>query len=331
MLILHAALVNDTLAVWGEEPRGCATTERFRTALGAIGGESWKLTGWLPTAAGRPAPSSPLIGEAVPIEKTRIAPWPIEAIVVDDTIELLASVVGKRLIAPGVVVGADLAFLATAMRFAAALVSRGHVLPSLESRGTEWLAPWTAAPTAGEHEQMASLVRALPPVVLAFGTSDDAPPAVDRRAAVETFVTSIIDRLMRTHARAPQSRDSLHDRWVVALSTPDARVDGDPAELAALRQTLAEWRRPVSEQALFDFRIAFRLEEPPLDGERWTIRFLLQGVEDPSLMCRSRWSGRATRAAPMPRRCGVSSVAGAAMQRVSSSARWRRPPPSPRG
>jgi SNF2 family DNA or RNA helicase len=281
MLILHAALVDGTLAVWGEEPGGSADASRLKTAFGeggiTIGGQVRTLTGSLPAKSGRPAPSSPLIGELVPIEKTTIAPLPIEALVVDDAIELLASVVGKRLIAPGVVVGADLAFLATAMRFAAALVSRGHVLPSLEQDGTEWHARWIAAPTAGEHEQIASLVRSLPPAVLAFGT-------IERRAAIESFLTSIIDRFMREHARAPKSGVSLHDRWVAALATPDGRVDGDPAELEALRNTLAEWRRPVTEQALFDFRIAFRLEEPPLDGDRWTIRFLLQGVDDPSLL-----------------------------------------------
>ena len=278
MLILHAALVNGALAVWGEP------FVDVRAALPGIRGTTSRFTGWLPTIGKRPAPSSPLIGELVPIEKTRIEPWPIDALVVADPIELVAPVAGRRHIAPGVVVGADLAFLTAAMRFAAALVSRGHVLPSLELHGNEWLARWTAAPTAGEHEQIASLVRSLPPVVLALGTDDAAPPATDRRAAIDAFLTSIIDRFMRAHSHAPKSGASLHDRWVAALGSHDGRVDGDPDELAALRNTLAEWRRPVSEQALFDFRIAFRLEEPSLDSERWTIRFLLQGVDDPSLI-----------------------------------------------
>ena len=212
MLIVHAALVNGVLAVWGEVPRDAedapppkkggrprkgfeipppppygASAERLRTAFAeagiAIGGEQRTLIGWLPAANGRPAPSSPLIDELVPVESTRIEPWSVAALLLDDaaTIDLLASVVGKRLIAPGVVVGADLAFVATAMRFAAALASRGHVLPSLEQVGREWFARWIPATTAGEHEQFGSLVRAVPPVVLAFGTKHDAPPEVDRR------------------------------------------------------------------------------------------------------------------------------------------------------
>ena len=298
MLILHAALVDGAVAVWGEVPfegkkkstRCGASAEQLRTALReggiAIDGEAGTLIGWLPTAAGHPAPSSPLLGELVPLEATRIEPWSVDVIAIEDATSLLASVVGKRLIAPGVVVGADLAFLATAMRFAAALVSRGHVLPSLERVGTEWLARWIAAPTASEHEQIASLVRSIPPAVLAFGTNADVPPAIDRRAALDAFMTPIIDRLMRESTRAPGSGVTLHDRWLAALGTPDGRLSGDAAELAALRNTLAEWRRPVSEQALFDFRVAFRLEEPALADEmdRWTIRFLLQGIDDPSLI-----------------------------------------------
>ncbi len=302
MLILHAALVDGAVAVWGEVPfeaggapraktrakKCAASAERLRKALSDGGiasfGEAQTLIGWLPTAAGRPAPSSPLLGEPVPLEVTRIEPWSIEVLVSDDATNLLASVVGKRLIAPGVIVGGTLAFLATAMRFAAALVSRGHVLPSLEPVGTEWFARWTAAPTAGEHEQIASLVRAIPPVLLAFGTDSDAPPAMEPRAAIERFLTSIVDRLMREQTHAPKSLVSLHDRWLSALGTSDGRLHGDDAELAALRNILAEWRRPVTEQALFDFRVAFRLEEPPPDAGRWTIRFLLQGVDDPSLL-----------------------------------------------
>ena len=292
MLVLHAALVNGAVALWGEVPferkKGTAPSVRLREALDAggveVAGEARTLIGWLPSIGKQPAPSSPLIGEVPPPEKTHIAAWPVDAVIVEDARDLLAHVVGKRLIAPGVVVGADLAFLATAMRFAAALVSRGHVLPSLEEVDGAWSARWIAAPTAGEYEQLASLVRGAPPVLLAFGTKRDAPPASDRRVAVSGFVDAIVDRLMRGRGVPGTKGVSLHDWWVTALATDSGQLTGDAAELAALRTTIAEWRRPVAEQALFDFRIAFRLEEPPLDDDRWTIRFLLQAIDDPSLL-----------------------------------------------
>lgn len=314
MLVLHAAALNSSLALWGEvpfepetqrpsprrerprkrfevppPPRCGASTQQLRDTFARAGvpvaGEERTLIGWLPTAEGRPAPSSPLIGEEA--GSTRIEPWSVSSIVVDagGAIDVLTSVVGKRLVAPGVLVGADLAFFATAMRVAAALVARGHVLPSIEPIEKHWYARWIAAPAGGEHQQVASLVRAVPSAALVFGTKHDGPPAADPRSAVEGFVTSIVDRLMRERACAPpQSAVSLHDRWVSALGTPGGRVEGDSSELAAFRDTLAEWRRPVAEQAQFDFRIAFRLEEPPSDIDPWTIRFLLQGIADPSLL-----------------------------------------------
>jgi SNF2 family DNA or RNA helicase len=311
ILALHAAIRDNRLALWGEVPpaprrrgrprkvydipppaRCGAPFDLLRDALRRAGidvaGEERTLIGWLPTAGGRPVPSSPLIGEAPEGAGAAIAAWSVDAIelAADEAIDLLASAVGKRLLAPGVVVGADLAFFATAMRVAATLTARGHVLPSVEQGGKGWTARWIAAPPAGEHKQIASLVRAMPPAAVAFGAKHDSPPRSDRRAVVESFLAAVIDRLMRrTAAHAAAARTaSLHDRWLAGLTADDGTIAGDSAELAALRDTLAEWRRPVAEQALFDFRLAFRLEEPADDDDRWTVRLLLQGITDPSLL-----------------------------------------------
>jgi SNF2 family DNA or RNA helicase len=292
MLVLHAAAHHDTLALWGEipfvsrgrtrPPRHGATAEALREAFEAAGfplrGAPRTVTARLPGAAGRPAPSTPLIGET--LAGTELMPWKIETIVIDAAalVDVLAFVVGKRLIAPGVVVGADLAFFATAMRLAAALVVRGHVLPSLDERDGSWFARWSPAPMPAEREQIASLYRAIPPAALAFEEKGDA------RRAIDELLASIVDNLMRQAPSSQKRGTSLHDRWVSALSGANARLEGDRAELAALQKTIDEWRRVIHEQASADFRVAFRIEEPGEDEDQWTIRFLLQGVEDPSLI-----------------------------------------------
>jgi superfamily II DNA or RNA helicase len=301
ILVLHAAVHDERLAVWGEVPVGAtgaapdscsATHDVLRDALQraaiAADGEERMLIAWLPAVGGRPVPSSPLIGEAPDAPHVDIVPWRIDAIElhVGDAIELLAAAAGKRLVAPGVLVGADLAFCVTAMRFAATLVARGHVLPSVEETGNRWRAHWIAAPTAAEHEQIASLARAMPSAAVAIGISEEAPPAADRRHVIDRFLNDVIDHFMRrAEANAQQPKpQSLHDRWLAALASRDGALTGDAADLAQLRDTLAEWRRPVAEQSLFDFRLAFRLEEPPEGEEAWTIHFLLQGISDPSLL-----------------------------------------------
>jgi hypothetical protein len=314
MLVLHAASYVGSLALWGEVPfqhseesgprRGrprknpelpppprCGASgdlldDALRRAGIDLAGERRTLIAWLPSVDGRPVLSSPLLGEQETHGTPSIQPWLVEAIVMNAAaaVELLASAVGRRLLAPGVLVGADLAFFATAMRVAAALVARGHVLPSVEKKDGVWRGRWMLAPAAGEHEQIASLVRAAPPAALALGTKQDAPPPASRREVVEGFLTSIADRLMRTAQPTKERPQSLHERWLSALVSADGLIEGDSAEIADLAKTVAEWRRPVAEQSRFDFRLAFRLEEPEEDAGAWTVRLLLQGIEDPSLL-----------------------------------------------
>jgi SNF2 family DNA or RNA helicase len=314
MMILHAGFTGETLALWGEDglpPRDPAAGRRKRAAKvevppplltgvpasrlvevlsavdPAIDAAALTMIGWLPAAAGRPAPSSPLIGESIPLAATRIEPWSIETLMLDprDLAPFLATVVGKRLLAPGIVVGPDLAFFATAMRVAAALVARGHILPSIDRIDGSWYARWTDAPTAAERDEIVSLAKAMPYAALVLGRKLDAPPPADRQAAIQTFITTLVDRFMRNGAAPAKKKSaSLHDRWMAALQAADGRLEGDSAELAALRQTLRDWRRPITEQSQFDFRIAFRLEEPEEGEDSWTIHFLLQATDDPSLL-----------------------------------------------
>ncbi len=172
---------------------------------------------------------------------------------------------GKRLLAPGVLVGAGLAFFATAMRFAAALAARGHVLPSVEQSGKSWTARWIAAPTAGEHEQIASLVRAMPPAAAVLGTKHDAAPRTDRRAVVESFLGAVVDCLLRgTGTRSPApATSSLHDRWLAALISDDGALAGDGdahrfvlgslADAAALSRAVDDaLRRPAPSEVATD-------------------------------------------------------------------------------
>jgi SNF2 family DNA or RNA helicase len=89
-----------------------------------------------------------------------------------------------------------------------------------------------------------------------------------------------------------QSFDSLHDQWLHALRSVDGRLEGEPEELAKLADQIREWRRPVSVATTSPFKLCFRLEEPeaPVEDEKpqndgtWQVRYLLQGVDDPSLL-----------------------------------------------
>ena len=82
---------------------------------------------WMPTMDNQPVASSPLIAEPPKSRaKPILTPWTVTTLPLspEQAVEVLCACVGKQSLAPGVVVGGDLAFLATVMRFAAALVAR---------------------------------------------------------------------------------------------------------------------------------------------------------------------------------------------------------------
>src|SRR6185503_8420944 len=75
---------------------------------------------WLPTVAGLPVASSPLIAE--PPEqnaKLTLSPWQITALALStiEAVDLLCACIGQQTLALGIVIGKDLAFWASALRF----------------------------------------------------------------------------------------------------------------------------------------------------------------------------------------------------------------------
>src|SRR5207302_7091486 len=60
--------------------------------------------------------------------------------------------------------------------------------------------------------------------------------------------------------------DSLHDQWLYALRLPDGLLTGKPAELRQFAEQVRAWQRPVTVTAAAPFRLCFRLEEPPDEG-----------------------------------------------------------------
>src|SRR5438552_1564899 len=80
---------------------------------------------WLPSARGQPLPSTPIIAPPPePSEPISLAPWSVVAlrVKIPTLVDMLASTLDRKAVAPGVTVGGDWTFWATALRFASALV-----------------------------------------------------------------------------------------------------------------------------------------------------------------------------------------------------------------
>jgi hypothetical protein len=168
MIIFHAGFKDNRLCLWGESPPSVITPPRGRRSKGGIeqlaydagraglssalkevastlSAETEIAAIWLPAIDRKPLVSSPLIADPPSATaRPELAAWTIIIIPlpISDTLELLCSCVGREMLANRVIIGRDLAFWATAMRFAGSLVARQQYLPGLQPVGGTYRARW---------------------------------------------------------------------------------------------------------------------------------------------------------------------------------------------
>ena len=330
MILLHAGTCNDQILLWGETPAHLEALPQRRgrkpkfpplpydagaqglwEALRAAGGgfpaevkRTETVIAWLPTVKNMPMASSSLIAEP-PSAKPTLAPWTVTALPLSpaQTVEVLCACVGKQTLAPGVVIGKDLLFWATALRFAGALVARQQFLPGVTQKNSSYRARWEPVFAGPDAERLAKLAQAMPSVCRALKHSS--PPETPSIITLTEFISSMVDHLVRStvpelgHKKKTSSFHSVHDQWLHALRSSDGVMEGDAAELAHFAAQVREWQRPISLATVTPFRLCFRLEEPDLNNNkenhgRWQVRYLLQATDDPSLLipAKDAWNAK---------------------------------------
>jgi SNF2 family DNA or RNA helicase len=313
MIALHAAFDGRRLVLWGESsspdrsqgkgsgehPFGLPAAELLRT-LSSIGIEKARtdyaeVEVWLPSTRSAPIPSNPLIGQVPKVSKPRLSAWTVAgaACAGTDALDALCRVNGTDLLQPGVIAGADLAFWSAAMRFATALTARQHFLPNLIQEDDAFFARWRAAFIGRDDEHRNAFAEAMPAAARSL------MPDVAPMTLLTEFIDAVVDGVVRRSAAGRRwAGDGLHERWLSALHSRDAKLTGTAAELQQLHQRVREWRRPIAATASAPFRLCFRLEEPAPDdaSERWGVRYLLQSRKDPSLIipAGSAWKKKET-------------------------------------
>jgi hypothetical protein len=326
MILLHAACVADALYLWGETPRDRPAAKKTRQPtrhipplptdasdlpqtvaaavpnLGSLG-PAETLAAWLPSSGGLPLPSSPLVSaEPEPVrQRTQLSAWRVTAIrlTAEHSVVLLSLAAGRATLAPGLVVSKDLAFWATALQFAAALVARERFVPGMVEGEPGWRARWMPVYDAPDAQRRVALAAAMPGACRALSRSEDASTSPAALEAVDRVVSLLLDHLVRSAGASrvwPHAPESAHDAWLRALFSPEGVIAGAPSELAALAAAVRDWRRPVALTSAAPFRLCFRLEEPTANGKHsWTVRYLLQARRDPSLLipAAKAWTGTA--------------------------------------
>ena len=332
MIVLHAGEYSGALVLWGEVsgdghagpvpprqrakasrarsyPFGASTEELAhaveRAALGfkPVARRACSVAVWLPTRGTSPVPSSDIIAEMPASRaKAKVAPWAVTThqLSTKEAVDLLCASMGRRTVAAGVLVGADLAYWADALRFAGSMVARQQFLPDLTAGADQHRAAWNPVFVGKDAEQLGRLARSMPAVGRALSQPGTAtPPQRPPVTVLGQVVATLTDYLVRTTASgasSPPARsrkrfDSVHDSWLHALRSTEGVVREQAASLSQLATHIYEWQRPIAVLAGSSFRLCFRLEEPEdaagtanASSHPWYVRYLLQPHDDPSLL-----------------------------------------------
>jgi len=285
MLVLHGFwAARDGLCLWAEDS-GLPVTSTSHALRSARRHPFAAPASVLTTLhAGKPAeaelllPSlrtapldSPELIRAAPRPAARseaaLLPWTVPTVMLHGTTALAAF--PER--APGVRYGASMDYLAGLAEFAAELVARGRVLPTLDHDGAGAVARWRPVIQGPDVTAIHALAAAMPPVCRALAPGHDDPHDV-LTAALAALVDAAARqalpaglRLVPPRRGRRPSRLPAADAWLTALTGPDGRFDADPGELSALARALAPWE-DIGTGQTGPARATFRLAEVPAES-----------------------------------------------------------------
>ena len=269
MIVLHAGVFENNFLLWGETPEktgtlavkksigkahsraGSATAQPFpydasaetlSTVLKEIGFDFKvtkksiePMTVWLPTVDNHPVPSSALIAEPPASTGTAsLTPWKVTVLRLPPgkAVEFLCRSVGRQTLELGAIVGKDLSFWATAMRFAGALVAKQQFLPDVTEIPNTYSARWKPIFSGEDQARLSKLARTMPAVARALTREASTIPDSHPVSILSGFMNLMVDHLVRSSItteleptaaakpkfpKKPVTHDSLHDQWLHTL------------------------------------------------------------------------------------------------------------------
>jgi non-specific serine/threonine protein kinase len=323
LIVLHACWSHPTLRVWGEsEHRRVGVRRRaanhppskpwphpfaaewreLHDALERVGLTDWKdaarqdLTLRIPSYPRTPqaSPQAHRFESAEAGEGgVASALWTMPAVYLSGTTSrAMDFLLGLPAAAPqGVAIGDTLRGMAEVAKLALELVARGRVLPVLERpSGRGWTVGWRPVLSdPADEERFAVLARALP------GACWAAEPAREDDG-VAGLLATLVDRCVRqalvgSRVVPPRkARRSAAEWWLIALTDRFGAFSADAHTVEPLANALAAWSRSIVPPGRGGVRTCFFLTPPAgaEDGstpdDPWLLDFLLQSVDDPSLM-----------------------------------------------
>lgn len=206
-----------------------------------------------------------------------LLPWRIDAIELTwrQAFSLLG-VCGEKRLSDGFFAGEDLLACAETFRYVGALVARGKFLPDLCDTGEgEYQAYWRPVIDGVEWARFSALAARLPPSIFC-GASGFFAGQILLEMTDQLVRCSVATTLSRAHAEKGKYYCA-HDAWFAALRGERRTIRWDSVEdLAALRQAVCRWSRPVDGGSAKNETLRFLLEEPQGSEASWTLRVLAE-------------------------------------------------------
>ncbi len=277
----------------------------------------------LPTLDGVPCPSPDLGSAGRPAAGATPALWtwqiPVLTFDVAHAPQVLLALADEER-GSGSVIGEDLRFWIAVTQFALELVYRQKILPTVQREGSGYAARWQLLlDEERDRSRFRTLVTAMPPVcrALASAANTSEPRPGD---LLSSYLSATVDAVTRAavlpatqRGGRKAGRTRLSDTWLEALR-------GNPtleAPAAALAEFYSEYRAWIeaggADGHQDSFRVCFRLNPPdlgldpdelsPIEGGEpesgstagslialpaeqatWTLEYLLQATDDPSLL-----------------------------------------------
>jgi SNF2 family DNA or RNA helicase len=197
--------------------------------------------------------------------------------------------------------GGSVRFFTVLAEFADDLVQRRRVLPDLVWDHAGPIACWRPVLQGPDAAAAHNLAAAAPPVCRAEAVESGDVTGVRPDSLVTSVLVDLVDAAQRRRlsgtgidivplqrGRRPR-RVPAAEAWLAALAdTADGgRFDADPAELDELELELSAWAE-IGVGEIGAAKVVFRLTEAGAHGDlteqAWRLEFLVQSVEDPSLL-----------------------------------------------
>jgi hypothetical protein len=229
----------------------------------------------LPTRSGMPVASPELVRDEISEVNgdLRAGLWQVPTLELEPD---LAFTLLRGLDGEAAAHGASVVHLTELARFAADIVARGRLLPTLLSDPAR--AVWRPVLTGPDAAWTRALASSMPQSLAAANPGDAFAVWSDALdGLVDAAVRAALDstRLLIGRSGSREAR-----AWLAALTGNERRFDADPQALATLAAAITAWQQDSVKGPV---RACFRLVEPVDDNKDWQLRFGLQAAEEPSL------------------------------------------------